>query len=110
MSKSAQAARNRERKQGKQRDQHQPDITRQKQQAEIEREQKPVTALTLPDRAPVIQQRQGPERRRQDCRTEIHARYCECGNSNHQQYGEHRMARADNRASQGKDRPIGDSA
>ena len=43
-----------------QRQQDQPDIACEQQQAEIEREQEPAAALALADRAPIVQQRQRP--------------------------------------------------
>ena len=64
-------ARASQREHQQQRDQDQPDIACQQQQAEIDRKQEPVAALAFADRAPVVQQRQRPERRRQDRRAEI---------------------------------------
>ena len=55
-----------------------------------------------------MQQRQRPERRRQDGRAEIHARHREDGDPHHEQHGEHRVAGADDRAAKREHRPIGD--
>ena len=98
----------RQREHDQQRDQDQPDIARQQQQAEIEREQEPVAALAFADRAPVVQQRQRPQRRRQHGRAEIRARHREGGDADHQQHGEHRVARADDAAAEREHRPVGD--
>ena len=90
---------------GEREDDHQPDedqagIARQQQQAEIERQQEPGAAPALAHRAPIMQQRQRPERRRHHRRAEIRARHREGGDADHQQHGQHRVARADDGAAE----------
>src|SRR3974390_2654267 len=51
------ATHRRQRERQEQRDENQPDIAREQQEAEIEREQKPIAALAVANRAPVMQQR-----------------------------------------------------
>ncbi len=89
-------------------DQDQPDITGEQQQTEIERQQEPIAAFAFADRAPVMQQRQRPQRRSQNRGTEIRARHRKSRHTDHQQYREHRVARADDAAAKRENRPIGD--
>ena len=84
-----------------------PTVIGEQQQAEIDAEQEPIAALVLADGAPVMQQRQRPERRRQHAGTEGRARHGEDGDADHQQHGEHRMAGADDGAAEREHRPIG---
>ena len=91
-----------------QRDEDEPDVAREQQQAEIERQQKPGAAPALAHRAPIVQQRQRPERRRHHRGAEIRARHREGGDADHQQHREHGVARADDAAAEREHGPIGD--
>ncbi len=96
-----------EREYDEQHEQDHADIARQQQQAEIDRQQEPVAARALAGGAPVVQQRQRPERRGQDRRAEIHARHREGGDAGHQQHRQHGVAHADDRAAEREHRPVG---
>ena len=94
-----------------QRHQHEQDdaeVIRQQQQAEIDRQQEPVAAFVLAERAPIVQQRERPERRRHDAGAEFGARHGEDGDAGHQQHGQHRVAGADDGAAEREHRPIGE--
>ncbi len=57
------------------RNEDQPHIGREQQEPDIDRERVPIAALIEPDGAPEMQERERPERHRQDRGTEIRARH-----------------------------------
>ena len=70
-------------------------------------ERVPVFAAALfPDRAPVEQQRGGPQRHGEHSRPEFRRRHREHGNADHQQHRHRRVGRADDRAAEREHAPI----
>ena len=97
-----------QREDDEQRDQDQPDVTCEQQEAEIERKQEPIAAFAFADRAPIVQQRQCPKRRREHGGAEIRAGHGVGRDADHQEHREHRVARADDAAAEREHRPIRD--
>ena len=89
-----------------QHDQDDADIVGEQQQAEKQRQQKPGTAFAFADGAPVVQQRQRPQRRGENGGSEIRARHGEYGDAEHQQHPEHRVLGADDRRAEFEHRPV----
>jgi hypothetical protein len=88
-------------------DQDQADIGGEQKEADLERQNQPVSAPLLADGAPVVQQDQRPQRHGQDHRAEIRGRHREGGDAQHEQHRQRGVLGADDRASQREHRPVG---
>ncbi len=74
-------------------------------QAGMDRQRKPRVAPALADDAPAAEQRQRPQRLRQDVRTELDGRKCEGRNGERQQHRDGGVLRPDDGAAEAEHRP-----
>ena len=88
--------------------QDQSDIAGKQKEAEVERQQEPITASALANRTPEEKQAQSPQGCGKDRGTEVRARHSEGGNADHQQYCENCVSCADNAAAKSEHCPVGD--
>jgi len=96
-----------DREQDEQADQDQADVSRQQQQSDFDCQYQPVAAAIFPDRTPIVQQDDRPQRHGQDHRAEVRGRDRERRHSGHQQHGQRRVRRADDRTAEREHRPVG---